>query len=433
MITRLIHKCIRFIRNTPVLREKIKEIVRPVMTSAVNVDIPEITPLNARCIDDDTPRLNLLVPSVNQEHIFGGIATALSFFETLAGSAGIRKRIITTDTMPDARAKENFNRYTIVSSSTDQGKGDELIGFGDRHGKTIPVGKNDYFMATAWWTAFHAQRIIRRQIDAFGRPAGDLLYFIQDYEPGFYPWSSRYALAESTYRTGLPVTAVFNSSMLYTFFKDRQYRFSRTYEFEPVLNPSLARGLAQVAGVKKKKQILIYGRPSVDRNAFSLIVSALKEWVWRKRAAGKWELISAGESHPDIDLGNGMRIRSVGKLTLDKYMSMLAESGIGISLMVSPHPSYPPMEMAVFGMGVISNTYANKALSRWHDNIISIDLSIDDLVKAIDASCLRLEADPACFLEGKLHKKNYLNPAAQFDFLDELSENLFTRQARARN
>lgn len=35
----------------------------------------------------------------------------------------------------------------------------------------------------------------------------------------------------------------------------------------------------------------------------------------------------------------------------------------GISLMSSPHPSYPPLEMSVFGIKVITNNYSNKDLS----------------------------------------------------------------------
>ena len=45
--------------------------------------------------------------------------------------------------------------------------------------------------------------------------------------------------------------------------------------------------------------------------------------------------------------------------------------------MVSPHPSYPPLEMAAAGLLVLSNTYANKDLSKLHDNIrsfVSFDL-----------------------------------------------------------
>ena len=39
--------------------------------------------------------------------------------------------------------------------------------------------------------------------------------------------------------------------------------------------------------------------------------------------------------------------------------------------MLSPHPSYP-LEMAAYGMSTISNTFANKDLSRDFANVVSL-------------------------------------------------------------
>lgn len=425
MLTKLSHSLVNSIRRNPFLKEKIKEIVHPFITSAIHTGIPEVTALHARQTTDRDRRINILVPSVNQEHMFGGISTALLFFNRFAAQTRIRKRIITTDTMPDRDAAVSFDRYKIVSCMEDSRYDNQIVGFGDRYGKTIPVGENDYFIATAWWTAFHAQNIIRWQQETYEKPVKKMIYFIQDFEPGFYPWSSRYVLAENTYRYEHPQAAVFNSSMLHTFFKEHKYEFNAEFVFEPVLNEKLKKGLDDASSFNKKKQILIYGRPSVDRNAFALIVEAFKSWVRQYPDADDWQVISAGEQHPDIDLGNGMILKSVGKLTLEGYVSVLKESAVGISLMVSPHPSYPPMEMAMFGMGVISNTYANKQLSDWHENIYSIDLSIDNLVKAIGDMCEKFSHDPGSYLSGKLLKKEYMKSERQFDFMEKLVRSVF--------
>ena len=66
-------------------------------------------------------------------------------------------------------------------------------------------------------------------------------------------------------------------------------------------------------------------------------------------------------------------MRSIGKLDLDAYAALLRESAIGISLMVSPHPSYPPLEMAHLGMLVLTNRFAAKDLATWHPNITAVD------------------------------------------------------------
>ena len=113
----------------------------------------------------------------------------------------------------------------------------------------------------------------------------------------------------------------------------------------------------------------MYGRPGKPRNAFPLIVDGLRAWVERRDDAGDWEFVSAGQAHEPVDLGRGVRMVSSGKLELDAYADLLRTSAIGISLMASPHPSYPPLEMASLGMLVLTNRFGAKDLSTWHDAI----------------------------------------------------------------
>ena len=58
--------------------------------------------------------------------------------------------------------------------------------------------------------------------------------------------------------------------------------------------------------------------------------------------------------------------------------------------MISPHPSYPPLEMAAFGMGVITNRYGQKDLSRWAPGIRSIDMFTPEAIAdALSQECAR--------------------------------------------
>ena len=59
--------------------------------------------------------------------------------------------------------------------------------------------------------------------------------------------------------------------------------------------------------------------------------------------------------------------------------------------MLSPHPSYPPLEMAVAGCIAITNSYETKNLSARSSNIISLDtLSPIELSKMLDIAMQRL-------------------------------------------
>ena len=335
--------------------------------------IPEIGRLSPRRTEDGAKlRLNLLIPSVDQQHVFGGIATAISFFQSLQQHSSWSARILVTDTAIVEKSSIKLDGYSLVDCMEESDEPLQLIGVADRYQKSLPVSGNDVFIATGWWTAYVVADVIRWQAETYGK-RHPLVYLIQDYEPGFYPWSSRYLMADSTYRMDIPTIAVMNSSLLEQFFEKNQYHFEKVLCFEPHLNASLQKFLpAEAASIAKKKQILVYGRPSVARNAFELIVYALKTWCSQQPDASDWTVLSAGEHHDDVDLGAGMVLHSVGKLSLEEYAKLMLETYAGISLMVSPHPSYPPLEMAAFGIRTITNCYSNKDLASFSENIISL-------------------------------------------------------------
>ena len=54
----------------------------------LDTNVYEITPYTFRKIEYPNRRMNLLVPSINAEHVFGGISTAVKFFDTLVKALG---------------------------------------------------------------------------------------------------------------------------------------------------------------------------------------------------------------------------------------------------------------------------------------------------------------------------------------------------------
>jgi hypothetical protein len=103
-------------------------------------------------------------------------------------------------------------------------------------------------------------------------------------------------------------------------------------------------------------------------------------------------------------------LRSVGKLSLDEYAAMLRGTAVGLSLMASPHPSYPPLEMAHFGVLTITNDYAFKAMASAHDNISALrDIRPESIAAALSAACARFEADPGASARGRSHRPSYLS------------------------
>jgi len=355
-----------------------------VQNSELTVEIFETTKVEARPDTkmEERKRLNLIIPSLNIEHVFGGIATAISFFQELYNKTNMDSRIIITDSLFDEKNAVSLKGYQVVACDKDSSLPKQIIDCHHRAGKTIPIGKNDIFVATAWWTAYNFFPVINWQKKYFSVYPKPLIYLIQDYEPGFYPFSSRYVMADSTYKSEIPTIAVFNSQILYDFFKKQGYSFEQEYFFDPVLNKNLRECLLFGGETARKKQIIIYGRPSTPRNSFELIVASLRLWTEQQNNIQEWNILSVGETHPTINLSNGAVLRSLGKLPLEEYALLMKETYMAISIMVSPHPSYPPLEMSTYGVRTITNRHANKDLSGFNENIISLDnLSAQSIAK----------------------------------------------------
>lgn len=367
----VMRKILSKLKANPVVSEAYQQLKE----SIVQYDIAEVTPVLPRADQESEElRLNLIVPSVDKKHVFGGIATAIHFFEDLVCRFDHCKvRIISLDAPVCPENLAISGKYQIVKSDQDSKEDFQLVEYCDRYQKSIPVWRKDVFISTGWWTAYTIRSVLLWQAEHYHQKLNPLIYLIQDYEPGFYPWSSRYLMADSTYQMDIPVFAVFNSMQLRDFFSKEGYVFAKNWCFEPVLNQKLKQFLpSQNQKVSKKRQIIVYGRPGTARNAFEVIVAALKLWASRQQDAEAWKVYSAGEVHPNIDLGNGLKLHSVGKLSLEDYARCMMETYAGISLMVSPHPSYPPLEMSTFGIRTITNHYANKDISSFNNNIISL-------------------------------------------------------------
>ena len=348
-----------------------------------NTAIEEIMPLRPRKAESQKLRLNLLVPSIKKEHVFGGISTALKFFNNLADELGAERRLLVLDANVSKKDIENgFSDYVLVPCSQNVCCDKQIVDLKDRKNETFPVTGKDLFIATGWWTAYTIAPVIKWQAMTYQQKIKNLIYLIQDYEPNFYPWSTRYMLAEGTYKMDIPTTAVFNSSQLRDYFKANGYVFDKEYCFDPVLNEVLKRYLNThpAESVQRKKQILVYGRPSVSRNAFELLIDALMRWSEEYPEAREWKVYSAGEQFDNIELKNKVVLEVLGKLSLEQYAKFMTETYAGISLMVSPHPSYPPLEMSTFGIKTITNTYANKDLKSFNESIVSLKYCTPEII-----------------------------------------------------
>jgi hypothetical protein len=325
-------------------------------------------------------RLNLFIPAISEKSAFGGISTALRFFGNLAVHFRYVRIIVTEESLQD------FEPHRWPRWSTHSGFGPQTILFIGDHEATLSVAEDDVFVATAFHTFIYCQYVVSRQLRWFPSANRQIVYLIQDYEPAFFAWSVLYAYAELTYHQTENVIAVFNTSQLAKYFAKENLHFPTQYVFEPKLNDRLRRRRA-VACIKERL-ILVYARPAIERNGFSIIVKALKIWSAEFPSARDWTVISDGDPHADIELNCGVILQSRGKSNLDEYSDYLSRCWVGISIVFSPHPGYSVLEIAEFGAWTITNKWKTKDPSDISPNVLAVDLPTpQSLAKHLCWSC----------------------------------------------
>jgi lipopolysaccharide biosynthesis protein len=356
--------------------------------------VPEIYPVGVARSNNRRLRLSAILPTMKPEKIYGGITTALAVIREIADHMGedIDLRILITSDTVDRPSVEaltaRLHRSFTHAGPREDVAGNTIVGIAEAQHEPISVRAREMYISTAWWTADLGFRLIDQQRSMFN--ANPLMaYIIQDYEPGFYNWSNHYALADATYRRPDETIAIINSEELAGFMQSRHTFFEQQY-VPYQLHPTLSRLIAPTV---PERLILAYGRPSVNRNCFELLCEGLRVWQGRNpRVNTGYEIVFAGEEFGTERLRGLENARTVGKMSIEEYAVTLNRACAGVSLMVSPHPSYPPLEMASAGCMTVTNRYEGKDLALRSDRIVSVaSLTPASLADALDGAIGRVD------------------------------------------
>lgn len=154
--------------------------------------------------------------------------------------------------------------------------------------------------------------------------------------------------------------------------------------FEPSFNEScfnfsLNRGLA------KKKNFFFYARPNNPRNLFLLGVDVLERAIAEKVLdPDEWNIYFVGKDVPKLRLGGVVSPTVKANLSWQQYGELIRTVDLGLSLMYTPHPSYPPLDLAASGAVVVTNSCGLKTdLSQYSANILCKSLAVADLVEGL--------------------------------------------------
>lgn len=357
---------------------------------------PEQRPLAARLGSRPGRVVHVLVPGVSPSGVFGGVATAVTVAVGLA-ERGERVRIVLTDygqTLGPARVREVVLRHVRTSPATLERI---EVALAIRDEQVLDLGPADVFVATAWWTAYRAAGTIAAHP---GLTARRFAYLVQDHEALFYPESERRSMALASY--GLPAEPVVNAAPLAAFLAQ---------EVGLAVDPALV--LAPIVAVPERRplrawpvggaplRVVVYARPSIERNLFPTAMRAVARWLEERTDATPVEVVAVGERLDARYVVAGHEVRDLGVRSWDGYLEVLSGAHLGVSLMASPHPSYPPLEMATSGMVVVTNRWGPKDLADVSERFVTCAPDVPGVAAALGAAERRLAAggDPPIALE----------------------------------
>jgi glycosyltransferase involved in cell wall biosynthesis len=346
----------------------------------------KIAPLRWHVADDEPPRVNLLIPTIDLAHFFGGYIAKFNLAAKLV-AAGRRVRIVTVD--PVGPLPGDW-QATIESYSGLHGLFERVEVVFGRESAAIGVARGDQFIASTWWTA-HIADHARRTVGA-----DHFLYLIQEYEPFTFPMGTYAALAAESY--GFPHVALFSSELLREWFRERAIGVfasgaaegdAASRSFQNAITAVTPPTVAELRD-RTTRRLLFYARPEphAARNMFDLGVLALSRALAEGAFSGGWELHGIGtvQRGRRIELGGGASLQLLPRADQGVYGELLRDHDVGLSLMYTPHPSLVPLEMASAGMLTVTSTFENKdaaALQAISANLIAAEPTLDGITGAL--------------------------------------------------
>lgn len=349
--------------------------------------IPEkLRPLRLDVSAEEPRRVDIIHPSIDLKHFFGGFIAVFNLARRLA-ERGHRVRLIATER--SSLPTDWSQRIAGYEGLADVLERIEVVFAHER--QPIGFNANDTLLATHW-TVAHIAHGVASQLKR-----KRFVYLIQEYEPFTFPLGSAAALARQTY--ALPHRAIFSTALLRDYFASHRIGVFADGA-EPGLRDSVVfdNAITPVGPVNEADlrrsgpaRLLFYARPEehAQRNLFEIGVMALDRAIADGGLDG-WILSGVGSVEPGtkplVLPDSGSTVEMIPRRAQADYAKLLRSCDVGLALMYTPHPSLVPIEMAAAGMITVTNTFENKdaaALAEISSNLIAAETTVESIAIAL--------------------------------------------------
>ncbi|WP_152048576.1 sulfotransferase family protein [Aureimonas psammosilenae] len=333
-------------------------------------------PLQLFAVKDSAPRLSMVTDSINAGSLFGGVATALIFSTLLARKTGRRLRIITRTQSPDAG-----NVATVFRAHGIDWDSNIEFAFANTHDPSseIDTSPDELFVTTSWWST---------QATRASVPAGNIVYLLQEDERMFYAMGND-NLACAEVMADRAIRKVVNSELLHRHLAQDGIVGDETPFFEPSFPERIYHPAPRPEG--EKRNFFFYARPNNERNLYGRGVAVIEAAIERGILdPAVWDIHFVGKDLKPMMLTGGVEPILLQNLAWEDYAAYVRSVDLALTLMYTPHPSYPPLDVAACGGVAVTNRFGVKTdLSRYSQSIICADSEVASLVAGLEAGVRR--------------------------------------------
>lgn len=317
-------------------------------------------------------RVSVVTDSINAGSLYGGVGTALLLGALIANDRDAPLRLITRT---EPAAPGNLAHVLDTAEVTLSQEPQFLFSPpSDEQPPRVDVHDAELFITTSWWTTEATLGTV---------PDSQILYLLQEDERMFYPFGDERLHCERTL-SHPGIHFAINSGLL----KDHlvQEGFSNISRHGVCFEPAFPRKVFQPRPREgERRRFMFYARPQHARNLFYFGLEVLREAVEQGLLDPRqWDIVMVGKDIPRLTLNGTSVIETQEGMSWQDYARFIGGVDVALSLMYTPHPSYPPLDLAVSGAWVVTNQFGNKeSLKHYSDRIITKPLDIGALVEGL--------------------------------------------------
>ena len=351
--------------------------------------------------------LNFVTDSILPKYLVGGVGTALILASQFCIKNNMRLRIITRNNEPSRQYYEDFMNLMHENCVQDvQYYTDCRRDYFGRIKDKLELSNNELFFATSWWSA---QALKNSGVNKF-------YYIIQEVEPFFYNYCDRHLMC-SQILSDENICFIVNHKNLWNYF---QHNYPNITNHGIYFNPCFPKHLYgnsvdNISKEKDKYKLFFYAREANSRNLYYTGLEILNTAIEKQILdINKWEIYFAGAELKKLELAKGYRPKFLGQLSWGDYAKFLKEIDCSFSLMYTPHPSYPPLDVVASGAVAVTNSFDYKTDCEWSENMLFGDLITEKMLEKLNEG-LKLSRN----LEKRI--ENYQSQTIPSDWGKELS------------